>query len=58
MNGCSLAGAHAEIHRPNESVIACADILKVNKEKIDIFQHLRGWLAVFAVETVDRNAEP
>src|SRR5882724_559848 len=58
MNACFLAGANAEIHRPNESVIARADILKINKEKIDIFQHLRGWLAVFAVETVDRNSEP
>src|SRR6266487_6170455 len=58
MNAGFLAGAHTEIHRPNECVIARADILKIDKEKIDTFQHLRSWLAMFSVETVDRNAEP
>src|SRR5213080_2515072 len=57
-NSCFLTGAHTEIHRPNERVIARADILKINKEKIDIVQHFPSWLAMVAVETVDRNAEP
>src|SRR6059058_5677108 len=57
MNACLLTGAHTEIHRPNERVIARADILKINKEKIDIVQHFPGWLAMVAVETVDWNAE-
>src|SRR5438874_9940022 len=57
MNACLLTGAHTEIHRPNERVIARADILKINKEKIDIVQHFPSWLAMIAVETVDWNAE-
>ena len=58
MNAGFLAGVHTQIHRPNECVIACADILKIEQEKIDIFQHFGGWLAMFSVETIDRDAEP
>ena len=52
-----FAGAHAEIHRPDESVIARPDILEINEQNIEIFQHFRSRLAVFAVQTVNGNVK-
>src|ERR1700730_10251402 len=52
-----FASAHTEIHRPDERVIARPDILEINKQNIEIFQHLRGRFAVFAVQTVNGNVK-
>ena len=52
-----FASAHAEIHRPDERVIARPDILEINEQNIEIFQHFRGRLAVFAVQTVNGNVK-
>src|SRR5437588_433505 len=49
--------AHAEVERPDERVIARADVLKINKQNIDIFQHFCCRFAMFAVKAVNRNAE-
>src|SRR5437868_11754351 len=54
LNVCAFAGAHCQIHRPNKSVVARADILQVNQEEIEILQHLARRLAIFAVQTVNR----
>src|SRR5437667_12696627 len=50
-----FASAHTEIHRPDERVIARPDILEINKQDIEIFQHFCDWLAVFAVQNVNGN---
>ena len=52
-----FASAHAEIHRPDKRVIARPDVLKINEQNIEIFQHFRGRLAVFAVQTINRNVK-
>src|SRR5437667_12657066 len=48
-----FASAHTEIHRPDERVIARPDILEINKQDIEIFQHFCDWLTVFAIPTVN-----
>ena len=53
----SLAGAHTEIHRPDERVIARSDILKINEQNIETFQHFRSRFAVFAVQTINGNVK-
>ncbi len=53
-----FASAHAKIERPDESVIARADFLKIYEKNIEPVQHFRSRLAVFAVKTVNRNMEP
>lgn len=52
-----FTGAHTEIHRPDKRVIACPYILEINEQNIEIFQHFRGRLAVFAVQTVNGNVK-
>src|SRR5205814_1196623 len=52
-----FAGAHTEIHRPDECIIARPDILEINEQDIEIFQHFCDWLAVFAVQTVNGNVK-
>jgi len=54
---CFLASAHTKIHRPDKRVIARSDILEINQQNIEIVQHFRGRLAVFAVQTVNGNVE-
>ena len=34
-----LADAHTEVHRPDKGVIARADVLKIDKEQINVLQH-------------------
>ena len=53
-----FASAHHEIERPDKSVITRANVLKVDKNKIDILQHRGGRFAMFAVQTVNGNAQP
>ncbi len=53
-----FAGAHAEIHRPDESVKARANVLKIDEQNIDTLQHFFRWLAIFTVKTVNGNVEP
>src|ERR1044071_341764 len=53
-----FAGAHAEIQRPDKRVKARPDILKIDKQNIQILQHFCCRLAMFAVETVNRNVKP
>ena len=50
--------AHAKIERPNKGVIATPDVLKIDQKNIEILEHLRGRLTMFAVETVNRNVQP
>src|SRR6266852_3499312 len=52
-----FTGAHAKIKRPDERVVARADVLKINKQNIDIVQHFCCRFAMFAVKAVNRNAE-
>src|SRR5437588_8638361 len=52
-----FTGAHAEVERPDERVVARADVLKINKQNIDVFQHFCCRFAMFAVKAVNRNAE-
>src|SRR5713226_4614227 len=52
-----FTGAHAKIKRPDERVVARADVLKIDKQNIDIFQHFCCRFAMFAVKAVNRNAE-
>src|SRR6266487_3951872 len=54
VNVLALAGAHREIHRPNKGVVARPDVLQINQQEIEILQHLARWLAMFAVQTVNR----
>ena len=51
-----FARAHTEIERPDKSVIAGADVLKIDKQNIDTSEHLPGRFAVFAVKAVNGNA--
>ena len=37
-----LTGAHAKIKRPDKRVVARADVLKIDKQNIDILQHFVG----------------
>src|SRR4029077_2352584 len=53
-----LARVHAEVERPDESVITRADVLKIDKENVEILQHFVGRFAMFAVQTVNRNVQP
>ena len=52
-----LTGAHAEIHRPDKSIVARPDVLEIYEQNVDLFQHVRSRLAMFAVQTVNRNAQ-
>src|SRR4030095_12102123 len=52
-----FARAHAEVKRPDESVITRANILEIDKQSIEILQHFRRRLAMFAVKAVNRNVE-
>src|SRR2546429_6077834 len=45
-----FAGAHTEIHRPDERIIARPDILEINEQDIEMFQHFCDWLAVRSEE--------
>jgi len=52
-----FARTHAQIHRPDERIIARADVLKVYEQTIEPVQHFCSRLAVLAVETVNRNTQ-
>ena len=52
-----FARAHTKIHRPDKRVIPRPDILEINEQNIEIFQHFRGRLAMFAVQTVNGNVK-
>ena len=54
---CFFASTHAQIHRPDKRVIACADVLEINEQSIEIFQHFCGRLPVFAIQTVNGNVK-
>jgi len=53
-----LTCAHAEVECPNESVIPCTDVLKIDDNCIDILEHFSRWLAMFSVQTVNGNVQP
>ena len=50
-----FACAHRQIHCPDEGVIARADVLQVNQQKVDVLQHLARRFAMFAIQTVNRD---
>ena len=52
-----LAGPQAKIKGPDKSVVTGADILQIDQENIEIAQHFRGWLPMFAVQAINRNME-
>ncbi len=52
-----LTGAHAEIQRPNKSVVARPDVLEIDQQNIQRCEHFRYRLAMFAVKAVDGNAQ-
>src|SRR5262249_28678529 len=52
-----LARAHAEIERPNESVVSRADVLKIDHQGVEIGEHLRSRLTMLAIQTVNRNVQ-
>src|SRR5205823_11928655 len=56
-NASLFTTAHTKVHDPDESVVACTDVLEINKQNVDILQHLRTQLAMFTVQTVNRNTE-
>ena len=59
-NDCSagfLANTHGEIQRPNKSVITRSNILKVDQQNIQAFQHFCRRFAMIAVKTVDRDVQ-
>ena len=56
-DAASLACADAEVERPNESVITRSDILKVDQQNIERFEHFRCRLAMFAVKAINRNVQ-
>ena len=56
-NTASLTCAHAEVERPNKSVVARPNVLEIDKQNIERFEHFRCWLAVFAVKTVNWNVQ-
>src|SRR5436190_790080 len=43
--------------RPEKSVVTRSDVLQINEQDIEIFQHLCGRLAMFAVQTMNRNVK-
>src|SRR5262249_31230845 len=53
-----LTRTHAEIKRPNESVVARADVLKVDNQSVETGEHFRRGLAMLTVQTVNRNFQP
>src|SRR2546428_8653983 len=53
-----FTGAHAEVECPNKRVITRTDVLKINEQNIDSFEHFRRWLAMFAVQAINWNAKP
>src|SRR4051812_13915696 len=56
-NTTSFAGAHAKVHRPNESVISRADILQIDEQDVEPMEHLGSRLTMFTVQAVDRHKE-
>ncbi len=56
-DAASLASPHGEIQRPNKSVVTRPDILKIDQQNIQAFQHFCRRLAMVAVETVDRDVQ-
>jgi hypothetical protein len=52
-----LASAHAEIHCPDKGVATRPDVLQINEQDIEVFQHVRSRLAMFAVQTMNRNVK-
>src|SRR4029453_6635630 len=52
-----FASAHAEIQRPDKGVVTCPDVLQINGQDIEIFPHVRSRLAMFAVQTMNRNVK-
>src|SRR5262249_37260042 len=49
---------HAEIKRPNESVVARADVLEIDNQGVETGEHFRRRLAMLTVQTVNRNFQP
>ena len=47
---------HAKFHCPNEGIIAGTDILHINCDHVNIFQHRRGRFACTAVKAVNRES--
>src|SRR5206468_3084069 len=56
-DSASFAGAHAQIERPNKSVVTRPDVLEIDKQNIERFEHFRCRLAMFAVKAVNRYAQ-
>ena len=56
-NATSFASAHAKIHRPDERVVTRANVLEIDEQNIEPFQHLRGRPSMLAIQTVNRNAK-
>ena len=53
-----VAGLHAQEQRPDKGVVARANVLEVDQKGVEAVEHRCGRFAVFAVERVDRDAEP
>src|SRR5438045_9731089 len=59
-NGCSaasLARTHTKIERPDKGVVTRADVLKIDQQNIQAFQHFGRRFAVVAIKTVDRDVQ-
>src|SRR5205085_1519535 len=52
-----LAGAQAEKHCPDKSIVTGANILEIDQKRVEVLEHRRRRFAMFAVKTVDRNPE-
>ena len=53
---CFLHGAQAVRHRVHERVDARADVLQIDHQHVESFEHLRRRLPRLAVQRVDRHA--
>ena len=51
------ARAHREQQRPHVGVDPAADVLQIDDEDVEPFEHLGGRLAAIRVEGVDRDSE-
>src|SRR3990172_3081518 len=51
-----MAGLHAEFHCPDEGIVAAANVLQVDDERVDIREHFGPGLASVPIKAVDRQA--
>ena len=51
-----MTGLHAEFQCPDEGIVAAANVLQVDNERVDIFEHLGPGFARVPVEAVHREA--